>query len=199
MIRWCAVALLLLTPSLASAETVRSGTTRTSGFMLDVEFGVTSPTITSGLGGSIGGLWSFSPRLVLGGQIRRIGVGMFFGAGVYDTIEEAGGDSPASWSLTFGPAVDIEVWSRSAAGLFLAFGLPVNIRIPDDHSTSAGFSLDMAVGGRYWFDRWLALGLKAGSMLSFMFWNQDSEPPREWTSISWSIYAAIELRFVAGG
>lgn len=201
MCKWCAIVLIVITPSLALAEQTVGSRSRATGFMLDVELGVSTPSVVS-LGG-FGGLirsWGVSPRLVLGAQLGRVGIGMFFGVNLDDTVRrETDPDDPASWSMTFGPAVDVEVWSRSAAGLFLAFGLPITITVPDDNSSGAGFGLDIAIGGRYWFDRWLSLGIKAGSLLNFLFWREDMDPTdAEWTNISWNIYGAIELRFVAG-
>lgn len=204
MSKWSVIALVLLTPSLAFAEVSGGSSSRATGFMLDVEIGVSTPSVVSlgGLGGFGGFIrsWGVAPRLVLGAQLRRVGIGMFFGVNLDDTIiEESDPEEPASWSMTFGPAVDVEVWSRSAAGLFLDFGLPITISAPDEDSSGAGFGLDVAIGGRYWFDRWLALGIKAGSLLNFLFWREDMDPTdAEWTNISWTIYGAIELRFVAG-
>lgn len=204
MSKWSIMTIVLLTPSLALAEQGVGSRSRATGFMLNVELGVSTPSVVSlgGLGG-LGGLvrgWGAAPRLVLGGQLRRVGIGMIFGVSLNDTVMRGTDpEEPATWSMNFGPAVDVEVWSRSAAGLFLAFGLPITISLPDDNSTGAGFGLDIAIGGRYWFDRWLALGIKAGSLLNFLFWREDMDPTdAEWTSISWTIYGAIELRFVAG-
>jgi hypothetical protein len=195
------VVVLWLMPTLAWAEWGGQG--RASGFMLETEIGLSSPYVvrTPVQEGYVLAHPFTRPRLLIGGQIGRFAVGAFVAMSVGDVFrdDDPDPDRPAAWAMHFGPSVDFEFWGRGPAGLYLAFAIPVYLGFPDRDESQAGFGLDVGLGGRVFVARQLAVSVKMGSLLSFLWFDHDRGPARdEGAFVGWSLYGAIAVRFVAG-
>ena len=198
-----------LVPAVSLAEVERrrrgEGLRRPSGFLLELEMGATSPTFASGLGGlsSLGGAWSFRPGLVIGGQIRRFGLGLLIGGRLSrrDSRLEAAGEPATSSSLTVGPSFDFEVWGTNLAAIFIKAAVPVYLGASDGGRSSAGFGVDAGVGGRVFFRRHFSIGIMLGVNTHFLWWDYEPEigVDASGSDIGASLYGSIVMRFVGGG
>lgn len=196
-------------PSLAEAESSRraqsSGLARPSGFLLELEMGTTSPTVAGSLGGlsGLGGVWVFRPGLVIGGQIRRFGLGLLLGTRIGRTVRSLEGEDEESTtlSLTLGPAFDFEIWGTNLAAIFVKASVPVYLGESSSGRDSAGFGIDAGIGGRVFFHRHFSIGIMIGVDTQFLWWEYDPEysPNTSGSDIGVSLYGSVVMRFVGGG
>lgn len=203
MLRFCIVTGILLSSSIAFGETLADQfrDERPSGFLLEVEFGASSPPITVGSLGVSGSLWSFAPRLAIGGQIRRVGLSLQVGLSMVhlNRDDETFGDDGTGWSVHFGPGADLEVWGRRSAALFLRTAIPLSVRTSDETNRNIGFGIDFGLGGRIFIQRRLAISVILGSAVSFNFSrNELIDVVAESFVVQWTLYGALSVRFVAG-
>jgi len=177
-----------------------------SGFLMQVDLAATTPIGLDTDSGPLGYL--FVPRLSVGGQFGPLSIGGRVAVNVAAQGSEFDGDESKTrfWGLDIGPFVDFEIWSRGRGAIYLLGALPLAIAGwstesggDDDSDTSFGFIVDLALGGRFYIARQLSLAIQMGSNLDAQFWSTgsgDSEVKQ--SQISWMLYGALVLRFVAG-
>lgn len=195
--------LIVFLPLVAHAEYRSGEERRASGFALEVGLGATNALYVDAFGLLIPtGAWSLSPQLQLGGQIGRIGFGMEMSINFSKVSDDD--DSTDDFSVfiaRFGPYVDGEIWSHRRAALFLSGSItPVLVRYENDFEAN-GMGLDLALGGRFYAGRQLSVGVKMGTRVDLLWWSFDEEPPiteSDENSVSFGIYGAFFMRFVAG-
>lgn len=187
---------LALTASAPAALGEVAGSSRPTGFALELEIaGATNAYV-----GELGGLGSWglggggiSPRLFLGAQLGQFSIGGQVGMWVSHFADEDGGDS-TTWGISLGPKFDYEVWSSGPGGLYIAGALPIQITGGEGGYQAAGFGLDFGLGGRVFVARWLAASVQAGTRMDVLF--RDRNGPDD-VYLTWGFYGSIALRYVA--